>query len=138
MAALTKVRHDLFPDESASANHYNFHVEAPVLPITGAHKRLLALFGWNQCWSTLFFHQEHDELCRFAVARVAPDDVNVIRAFIESFAGFECDGLGTSQLHHDRTLEHVDERVRIVPMDFVSAARWVADRQYETFFAGNV
>jgi hypothetical protein len=64
--------------------------------------------------------------------------VNVIRAFIESFAGFERDGLGASQLHHDRTLEHVDKGVRIVSMDFVSAARRVGDRKDETFFAGNV
>ena len=88
-----------------------------------AGERLLALLGGKQCRNTLLFHQEHDELRRFAVARVTPDDVNVIRAFIESFAGFERDGLGASQLHHDRTLEHVDEGVRIVSMDFVSAAR---------------
>src|SRR2546430_9426738 len=92
-------------------------------------------------YTTLFrsvFDQKHDELRRSAVARVAPDDVNVIRAFIESFAGFERDGLGASQLHHDRTLEHVDKGVRIVSMDFVSAARRVDDRKDETFFAGNV
>src|SRR5213592_776732 len=115
-----------------------FMFESPVLPIAGAQKRLLALLSRKQCRHTLFFHQEHDELRRFAVARVAADDVNVIRAFIESFAGFERDGLAASQLHHDRTLEHVDEGVRIVSMDFVSAARRVGDRKYETFFAGNV
>src|SRR2546430_13749483 len=63
-------------------------------------------------YTTLFrsvFDQKHDELRRSAVARVAPDDVNVIWAFIESFAGFERDCLGASQLHHDRTLEHVDK-----------------------------
>src|SRR5262249_19537417 len=63
--------------------------------------------------------------------------VNVIRAFVESFAGFERDGLGASRLHHDRTLEHVEEGVRIVSMDFVSAARRVGDREDETFLAGN-
>src|SRR6266403_3639317 len=115
-----------------------FMFECSVLPIASAQKRLLALLGRKQCRHTLFFHQEHDELRRFAVARVAAEDVNVIRAFIESFAGFERDGLGASQLHHDRTLEHVDEGVRIVSMDFVSAARRVGHRKYETFFAGNV
>src|SRR6266481_6282336 len=55
-----------------------------------------------------------------------------------NFAGFERDGLGALQLHHDRTLEHVDEGVRVVSMDFVSAARRVGDRKDETFFAGNV
>ena len=103
-----------------------------------AGERLLALLGGKQCRNTLLFHQEHDELRRFAVARVTPDDVNVIRAFIESFAGFERDGLGASQLHHDRALEHVDKGVRIVSMDFVSAARRVGDRKDESFFAGNV
>src|SRR5882762_542831 len=115
-----------------------FMFQSPVLPIAGPQKSLLALLGRKHCRNTLFFHQEHDELRRFAVARIAPDDVNVIRAFIESFAGFERDGLGTSQLHHDRTLEHVDEGVRIVSMDFVSAARLVGHHKYETFFAGNV
>jgi hypothetical protein len=41
-------------------------------------------------------------------------------------------------MHHDRTLEHVDEGVRIVSVDFISAARRVGDRKDETFFAGNV
>src|SRR5438132_7715040 len=115
-----------------------FMFQSPVFPIADAQKSLLALLGRKHCRNTLFFHQEHDELRRFAVARVAADNVNVIRAFIESFAGFERDGLGALQLHHDRTLEHVDEGVRVVPMDFVSAARRVGDRKYETFFAGNV
>src|SRR5882724_9447543 len=115
-----------------------FVFQSPVLPIGGRSKRLLALLGRKQCRSTLFFHQEHDELCGFAVARVAANDVNVIRAFIKCFARFERDGLGALQLHHDRTLEHVDEGVRVVPMDFVSATRRIGDRKYETFFAGNV
>ena len=85
-----------------------------------------------------FFTRNTTNFARFAVARVTPDDVNVIRTFIESFAGFERDGLGASQLHHDRALEHVDKGVRIVSMDFVSAARRVGDRKDESFFAGNV
>src|SRR6476469_2799736 len=97
-----------------------------------------ALLGRNQCRNTLVFHQEHDELRRFAVARVAADDVNIIRAFIKCFAGFERDGLGALQLHDDRTLEHVDEGMCIVSMDWVSAARRVGDRKYKTFFAGDV
>src|SRR6266478_6971490 len=115
-----------------------FMFESPVSPIAGAQKRLPALLGRKHCRHTLVFHQEHDELRRFGVARAAADDVNVIRAFIESFAGFDRNGLSASQLHHDRTLEHVDEGVRIVSMDFVSAARRVGDRKYETFFAGKV
>src|SRR5262249_2042964 len=115
---------------------------SPVPPITTIFifesPVLFTLFGRNECWNTLFFHQEHDELCRFAVARIAADDVNVIRTFIERFAGFERDGLGASQLHHDGTLEHVDEGVRIVPVDYVSAARRVGDQKHETFFSGNV
>src|SRR5437773_9957361 len=96
-----------------------FMFESPVLPIAGAQKRLLALLGRKQCRNTLFFHQEHDELCRFAVARVAADDVNVIRAFIESFAGLERDGLGASQLHHDRTLERVETKA-------CASCRWIS------------
>src|SRR5438874_11517730 len=100
-----------------------FMFESPVLPIAGAQKRLLALLGRKHCRNTLVFHQKHDELRRFTVARAAADDVNVIWAFIESFAGFDRDGLRASQLHHDRTLEHVDEGVRIQPMDFVTGTR---------------
>ena len=96
------------------------------------------LLGRNEGRNTLFFHQEDDELRRFAVARVAADDVNLIRAFIEHFAGFERDGLDVSQLHHNRTLDNVNERVRIVSMNFVSPARWVGDRKHETFLIGNI
>src|SRR5215471_17586834 len=111
-----------------------FMFESPVYAV----KRLLALLGRKHFRNSLVFHQEHHEFRGFAVARAAADDVDVIRAFIESFASFDRDGVGALQLHHDRTLEHVDERVSIVPMDFVSAARRVRDRKYETFLAGNV
>src|SRR5947208_10079609 len=114
-----------------------FMFQSPVLPIAGAQKSLLALLGRKHCRNTLVFHQKHDELRRFAVARAAADDVNVIWAFIESVAGFDRDGLRAPQLHHDRALDHVDEGVRIVSMDFVAAARRIGDRKYETFFAGN-
>src|SRR5437899_7349498 len=115
-----------------------FMFQSPVLPIAGAQKSLLALLGRKHCRNTLVFHQKHDELRRFAVARAAADDVNVIWAFIESFAGFDREGLRAPQLHHDRALEHVDEGMRIVSMDFVGAARRVGHRKYETFFVGNV
>src|ERR1700750_2570312 len=101
-------------------------------------KELLPLLGWNQSRNTLFFHQDHDELRRFAIARVAAHDMNVIRSFIECFTGFERDGLGASQLHYDRTLKHENEGMRIVSMNFVRAARRVGDRKDETFFTGNV
>src|SRR4029450_2367823 len=109
MTALTKVRYDLFPNESASADHYDFHVSISCVAIAGAQKSLLALLGRKHCRNTLVFHQKHDELRRFTVARAAADDVNVIWAFIESFAGIDRDGLRAPQLHQDRALEHVDE-----------------------------
>src|SRR5262245_48511758 len=97
-----------------------FMFESPVLPIVDAQKTLLALLDRNEYRNTLFFHQQHDELRRFTVARVAADNVNVIRSLIECFAGFDRDGLRAPQLHHDLALEHVNEGVRIVSMDFVS------------------
>src|SRR5262245_28815946 len=100
--------------------------------------RQLALLDRNEYRNTLIFYEEDDELRGLAVARVAADDVNVIRTFIECFAGFERDRFCASQLHHDRTLEHVDEGVRIVPMNFVSATRRVGDHKHDAFFAGNV
>src|SRR5438552_9009067 len=115
-----------------------FMFESPVSPIAGAQKGYLRLLGRKHCRNTLVFHQKHDELRRFAVARAAADDVNIIWAFIESFAGFDRDRLRAPQLHHDRALEHVNEGVRIVSMDLVSATRRVGDRKYETFFAWNV
>jgi len=65
---------------------------------SGAAPILHTLLGRKHCRNPLVFHQEHHELRRFAVARVAAEDVNIIRAFIECFAGFERDGLGASQL----------------------------------------
>jgi hypothetical protein len=43
--------------------------------------------------NTLVFHRKYDELRRFAVARAAADDVDVVWAFIESFASINRDGL---------------------------------------------
>jgi hypothetical protein len=59
--------------------------------------------GWTFVRASSY--QKDDELRRFGVARVAADDVNVIRTFIKSFTGFKRYGLGASQLYHDRTLD---------------------------------
>src|SRR5215472_10892535 len=73
--------------------------------------------------SSLVLNKEHDELCRLSLAGVPTHKVNVIRALIESLAGRQRHFLTTFHLHDDRTLHQVDERVRIVPMDGIDAAR---------------
>jgi len=61
--------------------------------------------------------------------------------FLQVFGCFGDNSIGTEHLRKNfRRLFGLClyEGVRIVPMNFVSAARRVGDRKPETFFAGNV
>lgn len=47
-------------------------------------------------------------------------------------------GVVEANLHHDRSLEHLDEGMRDVPMDGVCPARRVLHGEHQPFLAGQV
>src|SRR5580765_4073241 len=55
----------------------------------------------HQYRGTFVLHEEHDELSRFGLACVPPDDVNIIWAFVEALTGCQSHFLPASHLHHD-------------------------------------
>ncbi len=67
--------------------------------------------------TALVLQQEHQELGRFGAAGVASNDMDVVRAFIKRLPGKQRHRLSSFHLHHDRALQHVDERIGIVPVD---------------------
>src|SRR5439155_15067309 len=65
----------------------------------------------------LVLDQKHQEFRRLGVACVPVDHMNIVRAFIEGLSWCQCHLLSTLQLHHDGALQHVNKRMRIVPVD---------------------
>src|SRR5215469_11679700 len=74
---------------------------------------------WRKDGSPLALQQHHDEPGRLRVAGVAPHDVNIGGPLVERLPGLERDGGFSFQLHDDLAFEHVDERMGVVPMDYV-------------------
>src|SRR5262249_18058864 len=70
---------------------------------------------------------DHDELCWLRSARVAPDDVHVVGAFVESLSWRQGDLLAAPDPFDDRPFEHIDEGVRIVPMDVLHSSSRILD-----------
>src|SRR5579872_3744883 len=57
----------------------------------------------------LVLQKKHDELRGLGLARVAPDGMYVVRTFIKGLPRRERDFLTALDLHHDRSLQHIDE-----------------------------
>jgi hypothetical protein len=47
------------------------------------YSQFVVLLGGHQHRSAFVLHQEHDEFCRFGFACIPPNDVDVIRTFVE-------------------------------------------------------
>src|SRR5262249_44059746 len=85
------------------------------------------LFGRQYRVNALLLHQDHDELCRLRLARVAADGVDIARAFVEGLSWFQGDLLGALDPLDDRPFQHVDEGVRIVSMNVLYSSGRILD-----------
>src|SRR5215471_5080977 len=92
------------------------HVLFPSAPKASPIPDLLL---WHQYRSAFFLDQEHYEFRGFGLASVSPDDVNVIRAFVECLTGCQSHFLAAPHLHHDAALKDIDKRMRVVAMYWV-------------------
>ena len=52
------------------------------------HSQFLGLVSGHQYRSAFVLHEEHDEFRRFGLACVPPNDVDIIRAFVEGLTEF--------------------------------------------------
>ena len=55
----------------------------------------------HQYRGAFVLHEEHDEFRRLGLACVPPDDVNIIRAFVEALTRCQSHFFSASHLHHD-------------------------------------
>ena len=60
---------------------------------------LHSLVGGHQHRSAFVLHQEHEEFRRFGLARISPNDVNIIGAFIEALT--RCQNRDQRRCHYD-------------------------------------
>src|SRR6516164_8977029 len=81
----------------------------------------------DQDGRALVLEEEHHELGRLRLARVAADGVNVVRTFVESVAGLERHFLPALHLHDDGTFQYIEKRVRVVPMGGIHRAGRILD-----------
>src|SRR5580704_11267853 len=80
------------------------------------------LLGGQHRVDALLLHHDHDELCWLCRARVAPDRVHIVGAFVESLSWRQSDLLAAADLLYDRSFQHVKESVCIVPMDMLQSS----------------
>jgi LysR substrate binding domain len=96
------------------------------------------LFGGYQHRGAFVLHEEHDEFRRFGLASVSPDDMNVLRAFIEGLARCQSYFFPAPDLHYDRALQHINKPMCVVAMYWVRAARRILNHEHQTFLARKV
>src|SRR5262245_6401654 len=108
------------------------------VPLNAEDQEPRGSFDGRQDRCAFVLRQEDEELCRRGVARVSADDVHVVGALIEGLAWPQCDGCSTSDLHHDGSLQDVDERLRVMGMYRVRVSWRVLDRDHREFPTRNI
>jgi len=63
----------------------------------------------------------------FVALALRPNRVHIVRAFVESLSWRQGDLLATPDLLNDRPFHHVDEGVRVVPMDDSNSSGRILD-----------
>ena len=66
--------------------------------------------------STLVFHQKHHEFRRLGFARISSHDMDILWPLVEGLTGHKPDFLSTPDLHHYRTLQHVNKCMCVMTM----------------------
>src|SRR5262249_42459246 len=100
--------------------------------------KLLPSLDWYQHRGVLVLHQKHEELSRFRGACVAANYMNIIGTFIKALAWRERDFFAAFHLHHNGAFQHVNECMRIVPMNRIRRAGRIHDSDHQTFLAGKI
>src|SRR5262245_63786732 len=96
------------------------------------------LFDRRQDGRTLVFNEYDEKLRRLRLAGVATDNVNIIGTFIERLTSVKSDWLRPLDLHDDSAFQHVNECMRVMPMNWVYSAGRILDNQHRALFSGNV
>src|SRR5579863_1311036 len=95
------------------------------------------LFSGDKRRRTLILHKENKELRGFRLTGVATYNVYVLWALVEGLAWDKRHFLATSDLHHNRPFENVDEDIGIMTVDRVRSSWRVVDRNHQAFLARN-
>src|SRR5262249_19199042 len=114
-----------------------YHPQASIVRLraatrTAAQKPSASFCHRREDGSALGLQQHYDEPGRPRVAGIAPHDVNIAGTLVERLPRVERDGRLAFQLHDDLAFQHVDERMGIVPMGYVSCARRIRHLDHAT------
>jgi hypothetical protein len=94
--------------------------------------------GGQYSVDAFLFQHDDEEFCWLRRARIASDRVHIVRALVESLSGRKSDLLAASNLFDDRPFQHVDEGIRIVPMDVLHSSGRIVDGKHHHLVAGDV
>ena len=81
----------------------------------------------NQNRRIFVFEQEHQELGGFRLACVAANGVNIVGAFIKRLSRRKSYGLSAIHGHDNTAFQHIDEPMRVVPVNGIVATRRIFD-----------
>src|SRR5262245_17145327 len=111
-------------------------------PMTLCRRRVLtrlvirASLYWHERRSALVLDHKHQEFRRLGTACVAVNEMDIIRAFIESLSWCQCYLLPTLQLHHNGALQDVNKRMCIVSVSDGRPAGRMLYCDHQNFPAG--
>src|ERR1700687_3886193 len=94
------------------------------------------LLSGNEHRGAFVLHQKDEKLCWLRLARIPPDDVHVIRSFVEGLSSFPRHFPSASPLHDHRPLQDKNEGVSVVTMNGICVARSILNRDHQRFLAG--
>src|SRR5882762_11570096 len=97
--------------------------------------RTFFLFLRHQYRSGFVFDEKNDKFRWFSLAGVPPNDVDIIRAFVEGLSRRQSHFLSASHLHHDRALQHINKPMCVVTMYGVRVARRILHQEHQTLLA---
>jgi microsomal dipeptidase-like Zn-dependent dipeptidase len=96
------------------------------------------LLGRQHCIDTLLLQQDHHELRWLRHARIAPDRVYIAGALVECLSWRQGDFLAAPDPLDDRPFQHVEDGMRIVPMNVFYRSWRIDDGDHQHLLSGQI
>src|SRR5262245_57686927 len=90
----------------------------------------------HQHWRVFVLHEEHQEFCWLGTACVPTYHMDIVGALVERLSRSQRHLLSALHLHHHGTFQHIDESMRIVPVDWIGIAGGILYYHHHSLLAG--
>src|SRR5262245_7915117 len=127
------------PSEPASKQrppiHHQVVIGDPRGRYTSAQRTFSQSLYRQEHRSAFVLHKEHQEFCWLGTAGIPPDNMHVVGPLVERLSRGQRHLLPALYLHHNGTLEDVNESMRIVAVDWIGIAGGIFHDEHHSLFA---